>query len=1842
MTDLGAYAEDVRFNHEAATTLATACRNAASTLDQQAGSRASLVTAALTEFRGYFAELFTDNADIERSDRGEVAQALRAVATAVEALAREATSEQERRQAARAWKQRRDERNALDHIHDFFMGEEEPPRGPAPQPVENPSQPVTRPRQSPSPGSGGVAGLTSADPADLRSFATGSAGLNDAIRSLPGQLRNWCSAFVDGCGWGTLNADAVWVGFTKYIEANDLDVTWANTVASAFEAAGGQGLSTLPDVALMAALATLGVAASRADLTIEMPQVLGAPPTTGYVNDPVNSATGNFIEPEVDLGFAGGCGSLQFSRMYNSVSPLVGAFGTGWSSWAESGLVVTDEQASWVRPDGRHTIFPRLGDGWERALGESFWLARDEDGLVVSDNAAGRWVFTAGGRLESVSRGAGTKVDLLYEQDRLIGLVHERGRSIEVVWSGERVSALVASDGRRVDYLYDQLGRLIEAVRPVGRREYRWGKTGLVEAVVDADGVVEVVNTYDEAGRVTEQQSPFGRTTRFTYLPGRATVVAEADGVRANTWLADGSGRLTAVVDAAGRRQSMVYDRWGNQVQVTDRNGQTTLRRFNDRGLICRQVSPSGADIQWGYDEFDRVTTVMAASGGATLLEYQADERNPSLMVDATGGRTQFEWTDGLLTGVVDPTGVRVEFGYDAHGDLVTTTDADGNVARLVRDEAGRVTAAVTPLGYRTEFRYGPEGLLASKRDPAGATWRFEYTAAGRLAATVDPLGARTVVEYGAHGEETATTDPLGRVVRRQFDDLGNLAQVTLPDGSAWQYTHDALSRLVAATDPAGGQWTNEYDAGGALAARTDPTGVRQQASVNPASRSGEVDDGLMSVGLTFDQLGRPVKTTGPDGSQTMTIYDLCGRPVEVLGPEGELTVLRRDAAGRLIERVAPGGVSTRFEYDRCGRVRAVTDPASGRTEREYDADGRLIRQILPSGDTATATWDEVGRLLSLRQPGRGVASYRWDKNGRLTSVHDSRWGRRRFSYDLAGQLVAVTNGLGGVTRYDYDELGRCLTITDPAGGVTRREWNRLNKLVAETDPLGRVTRAGYDAAGRQLWQEDPAGRRLQWTFDASGRQHETLVDGRLMASIERRLAERTVVITDHSGPTPVWLERQWDRAGRLIRQSRDGQTVAWEYDQAGHRQSMTSPDGTRTTYTWDPAGRLEAIDHPLFGLASFGYDQAGRLVEAASGAAVQTWDWDRGWISGHTVTDATGAYRTVIGRDDSGRISQIDRDGQTTDYQYDQANQLIAATGEGRAATWEWDPAGRLIRETNGDQTIDYDYDPAGQLTEARRSDGQITRHRYDPAGRRLQTTNNQGLTRDYAWSPTGWLSQITDTSPERTTEIPLHVDATGVLSQVGDTDLWWDSANPIPSPLQIGSLPLLAAGPVTGAGDQWHAPGWRSARSEGLDPRAMDARSLGPKDGPSSVRSEASDPWVVGASSLGPSNSAPPASSGAPDSWAMSADSIGSGTAAQSAWSGAPDPWEMATKYQVGPVGVSTSGTITIDGLEWLGARVMDPASRGFLTTDPLEPITGAGWAANPYSYAGNDPLNLIDPTGLRPVTDAELDQYAAEHGGAFKAIGDWATEGWGAWLVNGAMVLAGGVLIATGVGGPAGMMLISAGADGLIQKATTGTVDYGQVLVSGLVGAIPGGGFVARGGATFGRVMLDGMVAGGVGGFAQGIYSYATSPGPHTLETFATTVGTSTAMGVGFGGAGSAAGYGLVHGAQRLLGDVVPAPQTNYINSARVLERSAQEPGPMHNFPAMFDEHILQQGERTVTPNYYNQAKPNLSSTSVLYTLPGDINGRAGTYEIGTRVSTSGRTEVIMHRFFRPGET
>ena len=1697
---------DVEYDFDVSSSLQTAFKNAATVLEEQRGTRSTCRTDAKTDFEGYYSTLFSANGTTQLNDLDEIARNLRLVATQVADVDVKAREENQRRRQARQWAERQANRNAFQRTLDSWFGGEEPPFDEIDDNSKGPSKSVTAPTpvaREPLEGRG-PGSTSSARPSNLRTFATSSRASDESLKSTPGTLRGHCESYATSCSWATLDASSVISGYEAWLAANESEAVWADTVAQAFEAAGGDGVITVADATLDAALAASGTPGERTDIQIDPPTAYGSPPTTGYSNDPVNTASGGFLENEEDLPFTGPAASLSVTRAYSSLNPAVGGFGPGWSWWSEAGVEITADAARLTLGDGRVVLFPRLGEGWNRATGENLWLEGTDDGFVVTSSWGMRWLLDAAGRLRVTSSGPGTEVRFDYDvQGRLAGLRHEFGRSVEVRWDDEaaRVASVVASDGRTVSYRYDDAGRLVEVEAPGRNRRYRWDDSSRIVEVIDADGVVEVVNTYDTQGRVATQLSPHGRVTRFAYLPGGITATSDEDGSRANTWLHDRKGRLVGLIDADGRRQSTGYDQWGNPVLVQQRDGAMTVSAYDARGRLEIRQSPSGAREERQWDELDRLTclTVRAGEGepeAVTRYFYEGAERSPSRVVDAEGGVTLMAWERGLLRRVTDPTGVSVDFGYDEHGELISSTDASGATARLERDEAGRVVAAVTPLGHRTVFRYDPDsGLLVSRMGPTGARWSFEHTGAGRLRAVIDPEGARTEISHDESGEAVETTDPLGRVVRRGFDDLGNLASVELPDGSSWQFGYDAVSRLVSLTAPGEGARHLSYGPDGMVSGTIDPTGVERGVRRDVTGAATRVSDGGDDLSAHYDRLGRMVAVAGADGQEMVSHYDLCGRLVEQMTTDGAVTRLQRDAAGRVVAVTQPTGGTYRYEYDACGRWVATISTGGDRYELIHDADSRVVGEVWPDGQRVTTRFDEAGRIVERREPGRGVVRFRYDRCGRIISIRDPWNGHRRFRYDPAGQLVEAVDALGGVTRFSYDELAHQVEVIDPLGGVTRRTFDPLGRLTSETDPLGRTTTWERDAAGRVVRSVRASGRVLSWEWNEHGRLSRTLADGQLLTQLVRDFQARTMTITESDGTD---VEMAWDSRGNLLHRLRDGLGVSWTYDEGSRRTAMCRPDGSMTEYSYDTNNRLAAITHPTTGRVEITRDAIGRITRIHGDGLEATWTWQGGVVVANRVNRRGFIQDLVLERDDDDRVIAQTQDGLRTEFRYDETGRLVGSlTSEGLECSYQWDAGGRLTAQTIGGALTRFRYDQAGQLVAATGPTGQVTSYSYDADGQRVREIGPESE-RMFSWDPRGFLASITSVvrdgdTVQVTSRRELVTDGGGRLARVDGVDMYWDAASALPSLAQVGNqvvVDALAATALAGAPDQ----------------------------GDSS--------WLV-----------PDIDGAAIDSWLMPSLEV----------PGATRPGSLAETidpqlHNDPSIGIGAWGAINLDGLAVTGMRTYDPTTRAFLSPDPLLPVTASGWAGNPYSWAGDNPVGASDPLGLRPVSEEDLKVYQQASNGhlanAAAAATSWVKNNW-EYIAAGAVIVAGVAVMCTGVGGPIGAAMIGgalmgAGTSIGTQKFTTGSVDWGKVAVDGAIGAVSGlagGGAAAaigratQGASCLGRNILTGAAESAVDGAVSGGLSYLTGPGPHTVAGFASAAGSGGLEGGVMGGAGGA---------------------------------------------------------------------------------------------------------------------
>ena len=140
---------------------------------------------------------------------------------------------------------------------------------------------------------------------------------------------------------------------------------------------------------------------------------------------------------------------------------------------------------------------------------------------------------------------------------------------------------------------------------------------------------------------------------------------------------------------------------------------------------------------------------------------------------------------------------------------------------------------------------------------------------------------------------------------------------------------------------------------------------------------------------------------------------------------------------------------------------------------------------------------------------------------------------------------------------------------------------------------------------------------------------------------------------------------------------------------------------------------------------------------------------------------------------------------------------------------------------------------------------------------------------------------------------------------------------------------------------------------------------------------------------------------------------------------------------------VGVSAASGLVLGstGFEVLGARVVDSRVARFTAPDPLSAPVGAGWGADPFSLVGGNPVSLVDPWGLSPVSVEDFNKFREER------IRNQGAIFWARALQIGSIAL---TVAATIFLGPVGGIVAGAiagamdGAASALEKTKNGEID------------------------------------------------------------------------------------------------------------------------------------------------------------------------------------------------------
>ncbi len=1370
---------------------------------------------------------------------------------------------------------------------------------------------------------------------------------------------------------------------------------------------------------------------------------------------------------------------------------------------------------------------------------------------------------TAAGHLVSITSGAGTRtyehddnalihrviaadgtveVTNTYDESARIAHQHtEYGRDVRYLYLDGGVTEVADEDGSQANvWISDDSGRLTAIIdADGGRTSFGYDRFSNRIRVIDRDGS-RTTRISDSRGRITRDVTPEGQDTRYAYDEyDRVTAVSisafetdpkkryAATQARRNAADAEADTGEVTPISTITYEYANAWDH--NPSRVVDALGGVTELNW-EGGLLTSLTGPEGVSMTLNYDEFGNLTSFADQEGNTTSFTYTA-AGHLAQVITPLGLITSFTHdAAGNITGRQDPDGSRWKFEYTAGRRLVAVIDPSGARTGYEYGPSGDMTAVIDPLGRRTERTFDENGNVATVTLPNGGVFSYVWDGLSRLIRTVDPAGGHWENTYDAASVLTKMTDPTGVRVRTQADrKSGSVTSWDGTDGVRVKFDH--LGRPVAREEI------------------FSPTEAAQEA---PKARAEKTDTPESAAELVvYDPAGNPVEILDAEGGLTRYEYNLASQLVRQISPAGRITAYTYNSCGRL-DSVTEGAET----------AEAVT------TRYSYDADGRLTERNLP-GMSEKITYDANSRVVSVIGGSGGDVFYTYDACGRVRSIRDAAWGTRKFSYDAAGQVTEVTNGLGGVTRYAYDEAGNVTKVTDPAGRITTYEYDVLGNMVKTMDPAGAITLYEYDAAGRVLRVVDAAQKVHAWGYDSSGVACAYSVDGTEQLRVDRDSRTRSVTVTDYAAGIPAddrdenlpWVSRyELDRLGRITAVARSwgefqsatsngAYELSYAYDADGYRTGFTSPYGA-LAYTRNAVGNISAITNTDTGeQSSLGYDAAGALIRAQVADTVRSWTYNgHGAITGYTETTADAGdsadVRVEVIRDEAGRIVGVDSAAGLITYAYDGAGQLVSARRGNERMSWVWDAAGCLIREeytrnttaAGEGSTDDAASEAAGWVRVLAYDDAAQVRAIGTYTATSVADNADSGAEQVREFLSGGNASEFTAQLPEyvdlnfagdgRTVEgLPLTLvrlysyDAVGrrtgeVASDGSSVTMGYSLAGSIASMTTADSgscARVQVAAGVSGdiAGISSLASGWTPVV---MDPTAEAPTVVGvgempvptpgvsmlgtPASGGSGVRGTSSSVLAGGAGVLG----------------GFTSNAGVSSVPGLAGPAGLLDPFQLPTTPLTGSdaavpgVGINASGALTVGGLALMGARVADPVSRSFTSRDPLLPVPGAGWVGNPYSLVGNNPVGLVDPWGLSPISVEDLNKIRDDERSrpwyeraARAAVGlvrhtwdkvaetatniakgvasnvkeivtdpmGWINKNW-EYVVGAGLVAVGfAVGIASAAGGPATMILLSGVSGALMsggmsmieQKATTGHVDAGKVFKEAAIGGVTG---------------------------------------------------------------------------------------------------------------------------------------------------------------------------------------
>ncbi|HEV7642928.1 MAG TPA: RHS repeat-associated core domain-containing protein [Pyrinomonadaceae bacterium] len=490
---------------------------------------------------------------------------------------------------------------------------------------------------------------------------------------------------------------------------------------------------------------------------------------------------------------------------------------------------------------------------------------------------------------------------------------------------------------------------------------------------------------------------------------------------------------------------------------------------------------------------------------------------------------------------------------------------SEGSIAmptskRIWDSSKGPVTTSNAYLITHTKFNQ--YGNPIENIDAKGNVTTTVYDATNTYQVSVtSPAPDSSGGTYGsASGFTTYTTyDPISGLM---------LSTTDANNQTTWMRYDDPLLRLTKVTAPNGHQTVTEYG-------HPDLNGILQESQRFVKVRT-QIDAVNWSENSSwFDGAGRTIKSQKVDADGDVfgvTIYDQMGRVKETSNPFRNIsnpncaTNLRcvknfYDDLGRPVQLTTPDPTATsttmQVSYGLSiagiiGTTKTVIDPAGKKRTSIIDALGNTIRVIEdPDGQNLSTDYvfDKLGNVHKVTQGGQ-TRYFRYDSLGRVLYA---RQVEQDANSNFSGPAYAdtITGNNQWSVKYQYDDNGNLISSTDARNNSITTTFDRLDRATLKnySDPGMPDIAFYYDGAGLGSIPNYSKGKTTRIVSSVSESRYTSFDNvGRLLTSEQRTTAEQLA-----GTQAPYTFSYVYNLSGALVEETYpSGRVIKSTFNQDG------------------------------------------------------------------------------------------------------------------------------------------------------------------------------------------------------------------------------------------------------------------------------------------------------------------------------------------------------------------------------------------------------------------------------------------------------------------------------------------------------------------------------------------------------------------------------------------------------------------------------------------------------------------------------------------------------------------